>query len=254
MSLLVYGIVFTGPRHGFAQPPPVLPLGVGNAPVWLIEASGLGAAVSRIDSPELAPSVPRALAYAGVVEALHADRTVLPLRYGCVLAGESDVVALLRTESGTYAERLRGVDGCVEMGIRVPTAGRQSSGNGDCGVKGAACRGDASGSLSGMAYLGQRQAFHAARERRADEAARAVQRLCTALAGLFLRCKTERCPAQGPRSPFPVPLLSVHFLVKREGLPSFRAAVPRIEIAEGARVLLSGPWPPYNFVTPDFQK
>jgi len=253
MSWLLYGIVFAGPRHGSEQPPPMLPSGVGGAPVRLIEASGLGAAVSRVDSSEFTPSVGRALAYAEVVEALHADRAVLPLRYGCVLGQESDVVELLRTQGATYAERLRGLDGCVEMGIRVPTAERGSSGKGDCGVKGAGCRGDVSGPFSGSAYLDRRKEFYAERERRAHEAARSVQRLCTALAGLFLRCKTEHCAAPGPRSLFDVPLLSLHFLVKREGLPSFRAAVLRIDLTERARFLLSGPWPPYNFAVPDFQ-
>ncbi len=256
MSWLLYGIVFAGPRHGIEQPPPIVPSGVGGAPVRLIEASGLGAAVSRVDSSELTPSVGRALAYAEVVDALHADRAVLPLRYGCVLGQESDVAELLRTQGGTYAERLRGLDGCVEMGIRVPTAerpsagsgrpelieGRGSSGKGDCGVKGARWRGDVPGSFLGMAYLDRRKEFYAERERRADEAAASVQRLCAALAGLFLRCKTEHCAALGP---------TLHFLVKREGLSSFRAAVLRIDLTQRARLLLSGPWPPYNFAVPD---
>ena len=256
MSLLLYGIVFAGPRHGFEQPPLMLPSGVSGAPVRLIETSGLGAAVSRVDSSEFTPSVGRALAYAEVVEALHADRAVLPLRYGCVLGQESDVVELLRTQSGTYAEQLRGLDGCVEMGIRVPTTerpsagsgrpelveGRGSSGKGDCHVKSTAWRGDVSGPFSGMAYLGRRKEFYAERERRAHEAAASVQRLCAALAGLFLRCKTEHCVALGS---------TLHFLVKREGLSSFRAAVLRIDLTERARLLLSGPWPPYNFAVPD---
>jgi hypothetical protein len=253
VSWLLYGIVFAGPRHGSEQPTPTLPSGVSGAPVRLIEACGLGAAVSGVDSADLTPSVGRALAYAEVVEALHADRTVLPVRYGCVLGQESDVVELLRTQGVTYAERLRGLDGCVEMGIRVPTAERGSSEEGDCGVKGARRRGDVSGPSSGMTYLDRRKEFYAERERRARETAASAQRLCAALAGLFLRCKTEHCAARGPRSLFDVPLLSLHFLVKHESLPSFRAAVLRIDLTERARLLLSGPWPPYNFAVPDLQ-
>ncbi|OFW43202.1 MAG: hypothetical protein A3J29_14855 [Acidobacteria bacterium RIFCSPLOWO2_12_FULL_67_14b] len=252
MSWLLYGIVFAGPRHGF-EPPPMLPLGVGGAPVRLIEACGLGAAVSRGDWSELTPSVGRALAYAEVVEALHADRTVLPLRYGCVLGQESGVVELLRTQGGTYTERLMGLDGCVEMGIRVSTTEGGSSGKGDCGVKGPGWRRGMSSPFAGSAYLVRRKEFYAERERRAHEAAASSQRLRAALAGLFLRCKTEHCAALGPRSVFRVPLLSLQFLVKREGLPSFRAAVLRIDLTERASLLLSGPWPPYNFAMPDLQ-
>ena len=83
MTCLVYGIVFSeaGDR-GSGHPPPGLPPGVGGAPVRLIEAGGLGAAVSWIDPPDLTPNIARVLSYAKVVEALHADRAVLPMRYG----------------------------------------------------------------------------------------------------------------------------------------------------------------------------
>ena len=251
MSWLLYGIVLARPRHGSAPPAPLLPSGVGGAPVRLIEASGLGAAVSRVDSSELTPSVERAWAYAEVIEALHADRTVLPLRYGCVLGQESDIVKLLRTRRETYAARLRALDGCVEMGIRVPVAARGSSGEGDCGAEGTGGRGDVSGPFSGMVYLYRRKALYAERERRAHEAAASVQRVRAALAGQFLRCKTEHCAALWPQSILHVPALSLNFLVKRDGLPSFRAAVLRIDFTERARFLLSGPWPPYNFAVPE---
>src|SRR3972149_1891686 len=120
MTCLVYGIVFSRPGGPVsAPPPPGLPPGVGGAPVRLIEERGLGAAVSRIEPPDLTPNVARALSYAGVVEALHADRAVLPMRYGCLFEEERQVVELLRVHGEEYAGLLRGLDGCVEMGVRV---------------------------------------------------------------------------------------------------------------------------------------
>lgn len=266
MSLLLYGIVFAGSRHG-SQPPPRLPSGVGGAPVRLIQATGLGAAVSTVASSALTPTVERALAYARVVEALHADRTVLPLRYGCALSKESDVVDLLGMQGGTYAELLRGLDGCVEMGVRILTAarpsagsgrpelveGRGSAGKGDPSVTSAEWRAEAWGSLPGTAYLNRRTELYAEQERCAREVMTSAQRLRAAFAGLFLTCKMDGSPAVGPRTIFRVPLLSLYFLVKREVLPSFRVAFLRIDLAERARLLLSGPWPPYNFAVRDLR-
>ena len=250
MSWLLYGIVFAGPQHG-VEPPPVLPSGVGGAPMRLIETSGLGAAVSGVGPQELTATVRRALAYAGVIEALHARRTVLPMRYGCVLDQDSDVVELLRAHRGAYEARLWELDGCVEMGVRILAGGLERAGRGDDGPQSAECRRDGSRPFPGTAYLGRRKEMHADRARRAHDAAMSVRWLRAALAGQYLKCNTDHGPAPGAHSIFRVPLPSVHFLVRRAGVPSFRAAFLRIDLAEQARLLLTGPWPPYNFAVPD---
>lgn len=263
MSVLLYGIVFTAPRDGSLPPMPAS--GVGNAQVRLIEANGLGAAVSTVDSPALTPTVERALAYARVIESLHVDRTVLPMRYGSVLGSESHVVELLRAHGETYAGMLQGLIGCVEMGVRILTCARPSTGSGrpelverrgatstnDGSLRCAECRADGWGPLAGMTYLTRRQAFYAEQDRCMHEAAATVQRLGAALAGLFLKCEAEPSPTVVARSISGGALVGVHFLVKRNMLASFRMAFRRMERAERARLLLSGPWPPYNFAMPD---
>ena len=71
-----------------------------------------------------------------------------------------------------------------------------------------------------------------------------MERLRGALGGLAESTETDRCVRadQG--------FSSLYFLVKRGAVESFRQAFRRIERAESARLLLSGPWPPYNFVAP----
>jgi hypothetical protein len=44
-------------------------------------------------------------------------------------------------------------------------------------------------------------------------------------------------------------LLSLYFLVPGSAVESFRQAFRHLSATEPARLLLSGPWPPYNFVT-----
>ena len=120
MSCLLYGIVFSrSGDHASGHSPPALPAGVGGAPVTLIEEAGLGAAVSWVEPPDLTPNVARVLSYGRVVDALHAERVVLPMRYGCLFGEESQVVELLRVHGEEYAAALRGLDGCVEMGVRI---------------------------------------------------------------------------------------------------------------------------------------
>ncbi|MBI3077546.1 MAG: GvpL/GvpF family gas vesicle protein [Deltaproteobacteria bacterium] len=202
----------------------------------LIEEGDLGAAVSRIEPPDLTRNMTPVLAYAKVVEALHADRTVLPMRYGCVFEEEPQVVELIRVHGEEYGAVLRGLDGCVEMGVRVlPPTGSPSR----CSPIPPQIRG-----ASGRAYLAARAARYA-REEAADRAVAAVaERLRGALDGLAERIETDRA-VRTDRA-----LSSLYFLVKRGAVEPFRLAFRHIERAEAARLLLSGPWPPYNFATP----
>jgi hypothetical protein len=43
-------------------------------------------------------------------------------------------------------------------------------------------------------------------------------------------------------------LLSLHFLVARTAAEDFRERVQRLALPGEVKVLISGPWPPYNFV------
>jgi hypothetical protein len=238
MAFLLYGIVFSqsgGPGSG--RPPSGLPPGVGGAPVRLIAEGGLSAAVSWIEPSDLSPNVARALSYAGVVETLHADRTVLPMRYGCLFEEDRQVVELLAVHGQQYAAVLRGLDGCVEMGVRVLLATESSSPPPSFSSE--------SGGASGRAYLTARAVRHARAEEVAGALAAVTERLRTALDGLAERTETGHGVRAAPG------LSSLYFLVKRGSVEPFRRAFQRIERAEPARFLLSGPWPPYNFVGPE---
>lgn len=237
MSCLLYGIVFSrSGDHASSHSPLVLPGGVDGTRVRLIEEGDLGAAVSWVEAPDVTPNVARVLSYGNVVEALHADRVVLPMRYGCLFGEESQVVELLRVHGEEYAAALRGLDGCVEMGVRIllPTESPVR-----CPPSGSEIEG-----ASGRAYLTDRAARYAREDKAARALAAVMERLRGALGGLAESTKTDRCVRadQG--------FSSLYFLVKRGAVESFRQAFRRIERTESARLLLSGPWPPYNFVAP----
>lgn len=239
-ACLLYGIVFAeSGEHTRGHSPPGLPAGVGGAPVRLIEEGGLGAAISWIEPPDLTPNIARVLSYAKVVEALHADRAVLPMRYGCLFEEEPQVVELLRLHGEEYAALLRGLDGCVEMGVRVLLPTESSF---PCPPFGPETEG-----ASGRAYLAVRAARYAREEQVARALTAVVERLRGALGGLAERIEADP-GARADRG-----LSSLYFLVKRGAVDSFRKAFRRISRTESARLLLSGPWPPYNFAAPERQ-
>jgi len=69
----------------------------------------------------------------------------------------------------------------------------------------------------------------------------------TLLSKLAPLCREHRAELSPVRSGEPA-LLSLYFLVPRDELPAFRAALSLISEAGLATLALSGPWPPFNFV------
>jgi hypothetical protein len=171
------------------------------------------------------------------------------MRYGCVVEQESQVIERLSAQGAHYEALLQELDGCVEMGLRVllpsgPWAAVIPGGpEGSREVTGP-CPPDpaAAPDRLGLTYLTARKAHYASQDRWTTEYRQAAERCQAQFAGLYVKCKTE---APSPR----LPLLSLYFLVPAPAVESFRQAFRQLTETESARLLLSGPWPPYNFVT-----
>ena len=203
--------------------------GVGRKSVFLVQRNGLSAAVSSISDRDLSPDIPRVLAYQSVIESVHRRGAVIPFRYGSVFEQESQIAELLEERGRHYKELLRELDGCVEMGVRVLSKSVE--------------RGQPFPSLAGLAYLAAQREHYVQADRFRLEQERISRQIHRLLAGHFARSKTETGLLGGNR------LLSLHFLVHKNSIIPFRKAFQQMSRFPAARVLSSGPWPPYNFVS-----
>jgi hypothetical protein len=235
--------------HPAAGPEPVPPLvGVGGSPVYQVAHKGLRAAVSRVKREELAPDLDRVRTFEQVVLFCYRKSTVIPMRYGCALEEDSKVIEHLDRHGTHYEALLEELEGCVEMGLRVllpsgPWAGVTPGGlAGSREFTGPPPDPKAPPEHPGLAYLTARKAHYAHQDRWTNDYHLAAERCRDRFAGLFVKCKTE-APS------FKLPLLSLYFLVPQAAVSSFRQAFRQLSASESARLLLSGPWPPYNFVT-----
>jgi hypothetical protein len=230
MSYLLYCLCrFPGPALSQS--------GVDGAPVYPVSHRGLQAVVSRLEGEDLPVDLPRLRTYAEVVLACHGQGPIIPLRYGCVMEEEAQVRRLLEARGPECETLLQELEGCVEMGLRVwppprPAGSREVS----------ASPAWTAAARPGAAYLTARQAHYASQDLWTREYSQAAARCRDQFAGLFVRCQTE---APSPRRPW----LSLYFLVARPAVAPFRQAFRRLMATEPARLLLSGPWPPFNFVT-----
>jgi hypothetical protein len=195
----------------------------------LLTAHGLAAAVSAVEETSSPPSVSSLLAYERVVEAIHARQAVIPLRYGCVMESESAVIRFLEDHCQEYQALLSRLLGMTEMGIRVLWPARP-------GVL------PSVPSSPGAAYLmSLRNRYNSANALAPEEA-----QLADRIVGLLSGCSTEQrrevsSSSQGR-------LVSLYFLTPKTYADQFRQKSRQIYPPSGAKLLLSGPWPPYNFV------
>jgi Gas vesicle synthesis protein GvpL/GvpF len=233
VSYLVYGIL-----NGRRLAPRPAVKGVRAQTVWMLECNDLCAALSDWEPPpshancESPGATPMAdlLAYAKAVEAFNRCETIVPMRYGCGLRSAAEVRARISKNAGLLHMLLRRLDGCVEMGVRALLL--------ENGPRSAAVHPAASNvARPGAAYLNARRGNLALTQR----GNRVAQMVREALGGCFRECVADS------RGLGPAPMVSVYFLIERTGLAAFRKSFGKIESSEAA-LMLSGPWPPYNFV------
>jgi len=245
MKTLLYCIVRTGETRE-----PGCPLGVDGQPVSLVGAGGLSAVTSRIGGVDLSPDLPRILAFKKVVEAFHHAQTVIPMRFACLLDEPSAVARLLAQRRQPYEAILKELDGCAEMGVRIipdsTDPGPPPPVDDAYSAHGISPRGDAPHQpQAGQAYLAAQKLLYAARDRLTRDEERLAGRVCAHLAEHFIRCKTE------PSAPGRHRLISVALLAPRGSVPALRTAFRQLCSWETAKLLLSGPWPPYSFAQPE---
>ena len=258
--------------------------GVDDQPVVLVSNNGISAAVSMTDHSDPAPNFSRILAYKNVTESFHRDRTIIPMRYGCLLEDEKKTVQLLKINQAQYEALLGELDGCVEMGIRV-LIGDWRLAIGDLRDSESKIKNQKS-KTSGRSYLTSRKAHYAQEDNLGKEIDTIIEQYRETFSGLYVKFKTEhtstvnlqssifnlqssifnrqssifnlqssianrQSPIVNLQSPIANPMLSLYFLVRRKSVESFRQAFRQVVFKDHAKLLLSGPWPPFNFVQPD---
>lgn len=227
MAYLLYGITKDPVVNGG-------PLtGVKGREISFVTGHGLCSAVSEMSAEEDAPPVSDLLIYGRVVEGLHRRQAVVPLQYGCFLNGKESIRKILGERQRQYQALLEELASRVEMGIRIllpeeradPLPEEQPP--------------------DGRNYLLQRKALYRMREEASRQQRTLVELCLQTFAGFYDKHRTETAVKGG------TVILSLYFLVLRIQVARFQETFGKLAANGKTRSLLSGPWPPYNFVTPD---
>jgi hypothetical protein len=188
-------------------------------PLKAIPIDGLAAVCAPASEGEVSPET--LWRHEEVVEALMADRDLLPVRYGTRLEDEAAVASAVEDRRDELAAALDRVRGAVELSVRVVPTGTPPRPPA------------ASEASSGAEYLRQKARAEASHGR----TGRALHRPLAALA---------RASVEG--RPRPPELFRAAYLIERDAVEHFTAAVARVQNENaGLGILCTGPWPPYSF-------
>jgi hypothetical protein len=251
----VYGVVAAGtasldglggvaPEHG----------------VHLVEAQGLAAIASEVPLSEFGEDSIRenlddvawleekARGHEEVLEAVLAATTVVPLRLCTIFSSEREVREMLDRERGVLRDALARLGGKAEWGVKAfaeaEALEREATAR-------AGADGEDEDRSSGVAYMNRKRRAARAREEAeevADEWARRIHERFAAGAAEALLNPLQRRELSGHEGEM---LLNGVYLVADEEAEAF--AELAAELGEefdrrGAEVVLTGPWPAYNFV------
>jgi gas vesicle protein GvpL/GvpF len=230
MSFLLYGIV-----HGDRTEPREKLRFIGYPPASImVRTDRLGAIVSKLSLADADPDVMRLLVYSKIVESFNNERAVIPMRYGCRFKAIADIVEFLKQEQKTFGALLDELDGRVEMSANVtfddPLDEREPP----------ASRLLSSAMASGIGYLAGRRRYYSLVDQSGARREEFRKSLYALVEGKFIRAVPEQASRDRES------ILTIHFLVPREGVAEFTRA---LRADRRRSIELSGPWPPYNFVS-----
>jgi hypothetical protein len=184
----------------------------------------------------------RALGHEAVVEHFGRAGTVLPMKLFTLFDGDARALAAIGARRRTLGRAIGRIAGRREWGLRArldpDRAPRPAT------DRAAAPRRRAPGTRFLLERRGARVAERRGLEQAREEAERAFRELSRLADDVRRHPATEAAP--GSRV-----LMDAAFLVPVRQTAPFRAAVRRWATrlrARGCRVVLTGPWPPYNFV------
>jgi hypothetical protein len=234
------------------------------APVERIQAGGLAALVSRVPRADFGEEPLRenlndlawleraARAHEGVLDQSLSCATIVPLRLCTLYETEDSVREMLTRERDSFALALDFLAGREEWGVKVlidpdllAHEARAASG------EAAALEQDMETREGGGAYMLRRRLERHVRELSGALAAQVAERVHTRLEDWALDA-VERPPQNRDLSKHEGEMvLNAAYLVAAERVGELRELVRTLEAEHsmfGARIELTGPWPPYNFV------
>ena len=218
--------------------------GLNGGAVYTLAYKDISAAVSDIEKDDLKVNEACALSYGRIIESIMEGCALLPMRFGTLVKGDREVIGLLEECYDKFTVNLRQVRGKSEYGLKVfwdvekinlqlmvPGGKEDLKGldrlKGDSPYKG---------------YLLGKLKEHKLEEALVKKAQGIIEDIHKPLAELSFLNKFKKMTTQKI-------ILDAVYLVEKEKKDVFVRGFKELsERRQDLKFLLTGPWPPYNFV------
>lgn len=243
-----------------------LPTGLDGRRVELADADGFRVLITRVPAAEYDPDTiarrsgdvtwlsPRAMAHDQVLTSAQEGGGVVPFPMFTMFGSAAALTASLASRGESLRAILRRVAGADEFGIRVHRREeRMLAGIHELDPALARLRADAAAASPGQRYLLERKLAEQAKASVRAVSQRLAAEIFEELRGLSRDALARPLTPDPARASDATLVLNGAFLVDRARVDAFRAAVGarmRTHEAHGLEFDFTGPWPPYNFVSP----
>ena len=215
---------------------------VGGLPGHNIErvsVDNFDAIISRCTDVSSQPDPDLLWSHEALIEALMKNQCALPVRYGVCFSDMPELIAFLNREKVALLEDLKRLDGCIELSFRVINPAKKLGSMSSNRV-----RLNKSSTLTGKSFLNAR--LSEVNRQREDQ-----QKLKEKAMVLHEKMLQFALDGSFEIHTHPLHMMTGAYLLRKDELYALQQQVGQMRaLNKEYRILCTGPWPPYNFVTP----
>ncbi len=216
--------------------------GLEGARVYNISYRDIGIVVSELSEGIQDITKEHILKHEEVVEKLMEDFTVLPVKFPTLFKQKEDILLMAKEYYTDFRENLDRLHNKVEFGIKVIwPADIIRKRIIDAYVKSNASV-IISGDSPGKSFVKEKFEEYKIDKEFEEEATRCITAVDDVFSRFAIEKKLEKLKSKSL-------LLNAYYLLEKEKQSDFKKEFERVRATEGdLKYLLSGPWPPYNFI------
>ena len=223
-------------------------IGVSNMPVYTLNYQGVAALLSDVPTATISVSNENILYHSSVIETVHKEQTVLPMRFSSMLNNHEEVIKFLKNNYGVFIDCLERLQDKAEMGIRiimkVEDAGRRedSSRWQSATWKDRPTPSQRVNTNAGGTYLEQQRSHYAMQDENNSSLREIISACHAQFEGIYVGYKKDDYSLfQG---------VSINYLIPKHLLSEFRNRFRDLGTSlKELKFLCTGPWAPYHFVS-----
>jgi hypothetical protein len=220
--------------------------GIGDIDLNAVSVNELSTVVCSLHKADFIADKLNAIAYAGVIDALAKEFTLLPMRFGSFMGSDEEIVGMLERNYDSIRQNLEIVENKYEFGLKVfcdPEQIRiQLSEDLDAGKDSALDAEEEKGNSVFRTYINKKLKEHRLEESRLKFADSVISMISDRLSEMNAISKFKKIITE-------TNIIDALFLLDKERKDELINTI--IEIQNhyaGLKFVLTGPWPPYSFV------